>query len=118
MEMQYFWLFNGKVQKLFPFHYQPGQENLGIYPSKHCSANIHQHVCPYYAHTNNSPTVLPQAAKSSSWQGCTEIPADPYKGEIPLARVNAFQEPFGVVHANVGQKLLFCGKIKSFLGDR
>jgi hypothetical protein len=24
----------------------------------------------------------------------------------------------GVVHANVGQKLLFCDKIKSFLGDQ
>jgi hypothetical protein len=24
----------------------------------------------------------------------------------------------GVVHANVGQKLLFCDKIKIFLGDR
>jgi hypothetical protein len=59
MEMQYFWLLDSKVQKLFLFHYQPGQENLGNYPSKHHSANIHQHVCPYYVHMNNSPTVLP-----------------------------------------------------------
>jgi hypothetical protein len=50
---------------------------------------------------NNSPTVLPQAAKPSSWQGCADTLADPYKGKIPLARVNAFQEPFAshqVIH--------------------
>ncbi len=50
MEMRYFWLLNSKVQKLFRFHYQLGQENLGDCPSKHHSANIHQHVCLYYVH--------------------------------------------------------------------
>jgi hypothetical protein len=59
MEMWDFWLLNGKVQKHFHFYYQPGQENLGHYPSKYHSANIHQHVCPYYVYMNNSPTVLP-----------------------------------------------------------
>ena len=44
MELRYFWLLDGKVQKLFHFYYQPGQENLGNYPSKHHSADIHQHV--------------------------------------------------------------------------
>ncbi len=96
MEMQYFWLLNSKVQKLFCFHYQPGKENLGDYPLKHHSANIHQHACPYYDYVrmNNSPTVLSQAAKPSSRQGCVETLADPYNGKIPLARINAFQEPF------------------------
>ncbi len=94
MEMWYFWLIDGKVQKLFHFQCQPGKENLGDYPSKHHSANIHQHVCPYYVHMNNSPTVLPWVAKPSSWQGCAETLADAYKVKIPLARVNAFQEPF------------------------
>ncbi len=92
--MQYFWLLNGEVQKLFCFYYQPGQENLGDYPSNHHSADIHQHVRPYYVHMNNSPTVLPQAAKPSSWRGCAETLADPNKGKIPLPRVNLFQEPF------------------------
>jgi hypothetical protein len=32
IEMWYFWLLNGEVQKLFHFYYQPGQENLGDYP--------------------------------------------------------------------------------------
>jgi hypothetical protein len=84
MEMQYFWLLDGKVQKLFCLHYQPGQENLGDYPSKHHSANIHQHVHPYYVHMNNSPIVSPQAAKPRSWQGFAETLADPYKEKIPI----------------------------------
>jgi hypothetical protein len=75
--MRYFWLLDGKVQKLFHFYYQPGQKNLGDYPSKHLSTDIHQHVCPYYVQMNNSTTVLPQAAKPSSWQGCAETLADP-----------------------------------------
>jgi hypothetical protein len=41
MEMRYFWLLNGKTQKYFKFYYQPGQDNLGNYPSKHHTTNIH-----------------------------------------------------------------------------
>jgi hypothetical protein len=59
MEMGYFWLLNSEVQKLFCFYHQPCHENLDDYPSKHHSASVHQHVCPYYVHMNNSPTVLP-----------------------------------------------------------
>jgi hypothetical protein len=61
MEMHYFWLLDGKTQKYFKFHYQPGQENMGDYPSKHHTANIYQHVHPYYVHTNSSPAILPWA---------------------------------------------------------
>ncbi len=96
MKMHYMWLLDGDVQQIFRFYYQPaGQENLGDYPSKHHSGDVHQHVRPYYVHMNNSPTVLPRAAKPSSWRGCAETLADPaYKGKIPLPRVNSFQEPF------------------------
>ncbi len=95
--MRYMWLLDGDVQQIFLFYYQPGRENLGDYPSKHHSADIHQHVRPYYVHMNNSPTVLPRAAKPSSWRGCAETLADPYKGKI----LNSFQEPFAscqVIH--------------------
>ena len=44
MEMQYFWLLDGESQQQFKFYWQPGQENLGDYPSKHHPAEIHQHV--------------------------------------------------------------------------
>jgi hypothetical protein len=94
MEMRYFWLLDGEVQKLFRFYYQPGQENLGDYPSKHHSADIHQHVRPYYVHMDSSPTVLPRAAKPSSRRGCAETLADPYKGKTPLPRVPNYQETF------------------------
>ncbi len=69
MEMCYFWLLDGKAQKSFKFCYMPKQENLGDYPSKpeHHTANIHQHVQPYYVHTETSPTILPRALKPSIW---------------------------------------------------
>ena len=47
MEMRYMSLLDGDVQQIFHFYYQPGQENVGNYPSKHHSADIHQHVRPY-----------------------------------------------------------------------
>jgi hypothetical protein len=67
MEMRYFWLLDGKTQNYFKFYYQPGQENLGNYPSKHHTAEIHQHIRPYYVHTDKSPAVLLGALKPSIW---------------------------------------------------
>jgi hypothetical protein len=93
MEMQYFWLLDGKVHKLFRFHYQPGQENLGDYPSKHHSADIHQHVRPYYVQMNNLPTIHPEAARPSSQRGCVETLGDPYRSKTPLPSVPNYQEP-------------------------
>ncbi len=49
-------------------------------------------IRPYYVHMHNSPTFLPWAAKPSSWQGCVETLADPYKGRIPLPSVPTYQE--------------------------
>jgi hypothetical protein len=66
MEMQYFWLLDGKTQRYFKFYYQPGLEILGDYPSKHHTADIHQHVRPYYVHMDNSPTLLPRSMKPST----------------------------------------------------
>jgi hypothetical protein len=93
MVMRYFWLLDDEVQKLFRFHYQPGQESLGNYPSKHHSANIHQHVRPYYVQMNNSPTMLPRAARPSSWQECVETLGDPYRSKNPLPSVPNYREP-------------------------
>jgi hypothetical protein len=66
MEMQYFWLLDGESQRRFKFYWQPGQENLGDYPSKHHTAEIHQRVRPYYVHMDKSPTLLPRAIKPST----------------------------------------------------
>jgi hypothetical protein len=84
MEMRYFWLLDGKTQQYFKFYYKPGLENLGDYPSKHHTADIYQHVRPYYVHMDNSPTLLPRAMKPSTRQGCAEILGDPYSKKSPL----------------------------------
>jgi hypothetical protein len=88
MEMRYFWLLDGESQQQFKFYWQPSQENLGNYPSKHHPAEIHQHVRPYYVHMDKSPTLLPRAMKPSTWQGCAEILGDPYSKKSPLPSID------------------------------
>jgi hypothetical protein len=83
MKIRYFWLLDRKTQKYFKFHYQPGQENMRDYPSKHHTADIHQHVHLYYVHTN-SPAILPWALKPSIQQGCAVIFGEPYAKKSPL----------------------------------
>jgi hypothetical protein len=87
MEMGYFRLLDGESQRQFKFYWQPGKENLGDYPSKHRTAEIHQHVRPYYIHMDKSPTLLPRAIKPSTRQGCAEILGDPYSKKSPLPRI-------------------------------
>jgi hypothetical protein len=89
MEMRYFWLLDGETQQYFKFYCQPGLENLGDYPSKHHTADIHQHVRPYYVHMDNSPTLLPRAMKPSTCRGCAEILGDPYSKKSPLPSIDA-----------------------------
>jgi len=83
--MCYFWLLDGEMQQYFKFYYQPRLENLGDYPSKHRTADIHQHIRPYYIHMDNTPTLLPRAMKPSTRRGCAEFPGDPYskKSQLP-----------------------------------
>jgi hypothetical protein len=87
MEMGYFWLLDGESQQQFKFYWQPGQENLGNYPSKHHRVEIHQYVRPYYVHMEKSPTLLPRAMKPSTWRRCAEILGDPYSKKSPLPRI-------------------------------
>ena len=87
MEMRYWWLVDSEAQDIFEFHYHPGLENLGDYPSKHHPATVHQHVRPYYVHEANSPPLLPRAAKPSSRRGCAEILGTPYTKRYPLPSI-------------------------------
>jgi hypothetical protein len=87
MEMRYFWLLDGDTQRYSKFYYQPGQKDLGGYPSKHHTANIHQHVRPYYVHMNKSPTLMPRAMKPNIRRGCAEILEDPYSKKSPLPHI-------------------------------
>ncbi len=73
-----------QTQHYFKFYYQPSQENLGNYPTKHHTADIHQHIRPYYAHMKNSPILLPWAMKPSTHWWCAEILGDPYSKKSPL----------------------------------
>ena len=65
MEIQYFWSLDDETQQYFKFYHQLGLEHLRDYPSKHHTADIHQHVRPYYVHMDNSPILLPQIMKPS-----------------------------------------------------
>ncbi|EJK69398.1 hypothetical protein THAOC_09351, partial [Thalassiosira oceanica] len=56
------WLLDKAAQDMFKFQHHPGQENLGDYPSKHHSGDIHQHVPPFYVHMDDSPHFLPRAS--------------------------------------------------------
>ena len=87
MEMRYFWLLDTEAQKIFTFHYTPGQENLADYPSKHHNGEVHQHVRPYYVHTKQSPRFLLRAMKPSARRGCVETIGSPYRNQVNLPRL-------------------------------
>jgi hypothetical protein len=109
MKMRYFWLLDGKTQQYFNFYYQSGQENLGNYPSKHHTADIHKNVRPYYVHTDKSLALLPRALKPSIWQGCAEILGDPYDKKSPLPTIGItswYPVPSILSHPTLGQSSL------------
>ncbi len=65
-------------------------KSVTLCPTLACTiptADIHQHVRPYYVHMKNSPTLLPRAMKPSTRQGCTEILEDPYSKKSPLPSI-------------------------------
>ena len=103
MEMRYFWLLDAKAQKLFKIVQHPGQENLGDYPSKAHTGQIHQHVRPYYIWQDNSPTILHQALQPSARRGCAEILADQYLKRIPLPQVPLTRAESSTSRTSVGQ---------------
>ena len=99
MEMRYWWLLDAEAQDIFAFHYHPGLENLGDYPSKHHTADVHRHVRPYYVHQDNSPSYLPRAMKPSSRRGCAEILGDPYTKNSPLPSIRKNSASFSIAHS-------------------
>jgi hypothetical protein len=98
MEMRYFWLLDQEAQKMFDITYQPGHENLGDYPSKLHSGDVHVHVRPYYQHMTGSPTHLQRAAKPSTRRGCVISAGDPFLRRTPLPRVRALPSRAGRAH--------------------
>ena len=60
---------------------------MGDYPTKHQTAEIHQHVRPYYLHVSNSPKTLLHVTKPSAWRGCDETLGELYHKHIPLPSI-------------------------------
>jgi len=87
MNMRYFWLLCHEAQKLFKINYHPGQENLGDYASKHHTGAHHRRVRPFYLHTDQSPRLLPRAARPSERRGCVGTRHNPYVSRTPLPRI-------------------------------
>jgi len=92
IEMIYFWLLDCTAQEICTFIYAPGQEILADYPTKHHTADIHQHVLPYYLQQANSPVQLKRTSKSSARQGYVETLEDGYHKKISLTRVPAINQ--------------------------
>ena len=87
MNMRYFWLLCHQAQKLFKINYHPGQENLRDYTSKHHTVPHHRRVWPFYLHTDQSPRLLPRAARPSERRGCVRTRDTPYISRMPLPRI-------------------------------
>ena len=87
MEMRYFWLLDQYCQKYLNIYHQPGQENLGYYPTKYHTGTFTQHVRPYYIHESTSPKLLLRVMMPSDWRGCVKILGDPYRRQVPLPRI-------------------------------
>ena len=85
--MRYFWVCDKVVQNAYKIKWHPGQENLADYQSKHHVGMHHQNVRPWYLHKENSPSVLPRAARPSSLKGCVGTLPKGYIRNVPLPRV-------------------------------
>ena len=57
-------------------------KNLADYTSNH-----HEVVRPYYIQEDNSPRVLPRAAKPSALRGCVGTVSNGYNCTCPLPRI-------------------------------
>eukprot|EP00804_Cyclotella_cryptica_P014175 CCRYP_005592-RA/>CCRYP_005592-RA protein AED:0.28 eAED:0.24 QI:0/0/0/1/0/0/2/0/659 len=71
MEMRYFWLLDGHINKYFDFQYHPGLENLADYPSKAHPGSHHLSVRPC-AYTCQHPQDCYHAATPSVRRGCAD----------------------------------------------
>jgi hypothetical protein len=87
MEMRFFWVTDQVKQRFFNVQWQPGQENLADYFTKHFEPRHHLNVRPWYLHTSKSPTHLPRANTPSSLRGCVGTLPNGYTRASPLPRI-------------------------------
>ena len=84
MEMRYFWLLDGDVQKMFSFRYHPGQENMGDFYTKAFNTNDAQRATPFYLQNKHSPHTLVRAMMPSTRRGCVGKIPGKYVSNKPL----------------------------------
>eukprot|EP00804_Cyclotella_cryptica_P004967 CCRYP_014094-RA/>CCRYP_014094-RA protein AED:0.12 eAED:0.01 QI:0/0/0/1/1/1/2/0/1245 len=87
MEMKFFWVTDQVKQKFFNVRWQPGQENLADYFTKHFEPRHHLTVRPWYLHTRKSPSLLPRANAPSSLRRCLGTLPNGYTRASPLPRI-------------------------------
>eukprot|EP00804_Cyclotella_cryptica_P023780 CCRYP_011161-RA/>CCRYP_011161-RA protein AED:0.61 eAED:0.61 QI:0/-1/0/1/-1/0/1/0/122 len=87
MEMRFFWVTDQVQQRYFDVRWQPGQENLADYFTKHFESRHHISVRPWYLQTSTSLTLLPRANAPSSLRGCVGNLPNGYTQTSPLPRI-------------------------------
>ena len=66
MAVRFFWVTDQVKSGVIDIQWNPSQENIADYTSKHYDSNPHQVVHPWYIQEDNSPCVRPRAAKPSA----------------------------------------------------
>ena len=84
MKMQFFWVADQVKMRNFDVHWNPGQENLANYFTKHFVGTNHREVKLWYLHKKNPPRYLPRAAAPSTLRGCVGTLANSYIKSAPL----------------------------------
>ena len=87
MEMRYFWLLDGNVNKEFQFKHCPGEEILADYQSKAHTGAYHRMVRPLFLQMHNSPRVLLRSKTPSERRGCVKTPEHTYLRSIRKSTV-------------------------------
>ena len=88
MEMRsIFWVTDQVKSGVMDIQWNPVQENLADYTSKHHGSKHHQVVRPWYIQEDNSTRVLPRAEKPSALRGCVGTVSNGYNRMCPLPRI-------------------------------
>ena len=93
MEMRFFWVTDPVKNGVMDIQWHPGQEKLADYTSKHHDSKHHKIVRPWYIQEDNSPRVLPHAAKPSALRGCVGIVSNGYNRTCPLPIIGVSLKP-------------------------
>ena len=87
MEMRFLGVTDQVKNGVIDIQWHPGQENLADYTSKRYDSKHHQIVRPWYIQEDNSPRVLPRAAKPSALRGCVGTVSNGYNRTCPPPRI-------------------------------